>query len=112
MGVTRLEVCSCEGCAGVSGTSARMHAPCKVRRVMAETITYVGLDVHKETITVALVPNALRRPSAEPPENAVPAPENFRQVASGSAGAGEPQHPSTNIRLSRPRTTRGSADRQ
>jgi hypothetical protein len=32
----------------------RHRASCKGRRVMAKSITYVGLDVHKETLAVAL----------------------------------------------------------
>src|SRR3974390_2626281 len=37
------------------------RASCTGRRVMAKSITYVGLDVHKDAIAVALAEAGLRR---------------------------------------------------
>ena len=55
--VTRLaEVCDIEGCAGWAGALPQAYR----RRVMEEVTTFVGLDVHKATIAVAVAVGGLR----------------------------------------------------
>src|ERR1700683_445055 len=46
-----------EGCAG----TGRRRASCIGRRVMEKLITYIGLDVHKNTIAVAVAEAGLRK---------------------------------------------------
>src|SRR3954468_908764 len=54
MGVTRLTVCRLQGLRRSFRHRCTHACTMHRRRVMAEPITYVGLDVHKETIAVAL----------------------------------------------------------
>jgi hypothetical protein len=39
------------------------------------------------------LPNAFLAPAAEPAKNAVPLPEDFRQITPGSSSADNPEHP-------------------